>query len=273
MAKELITYGAENWGWKEWREIEGIKMKYVRWSMKLNRTTPWHTIRIDTGIAKIATDAAFRAMKFEEKLCRAKEDSLERMCWEQACRDEEEKWSRRDRQKSWNGKKELLESVGLSVREWNNIVREGTDRKQEIRTRLKEMYLEETEGDLKKSTYAREAKEIIGRVGRFYGKEVIRKSRNGLEILGRFRMGCESRANECWRKEEERKCRACNKGWEETIKHVLMECEITGKRDTDWKRQLNGDRASIGRLNEVIWKRRRLEVAGTGNLTSIAESP
>ena len=170
-------------------------------------------------------------MKFEEKLCRAKEDLLERMCWEQACRDEEEKWSRRDRQKSWNGKKELLESVGLSVREWNNNVREGTDRKQEIRTRLKEMYLEETEGDLKKSTYAREAKEIIGRVGRFYGKEVIRKSRNGLEILGRFRMGCQSRANEYWRKEEERKCRACNKGCEETIKHVLMECEITGKRD------------------------------------------
>ena len=64
-----------------------------------------------------------------------------------------------------------------------------------------------------------------------------------------------------------------NKGCEGTIKHVLMECEITGKRDTDWKRQLNGDRASIGSLNEVIWKRKRLEVAETGNLTSSAELP
>ena len=163
MAKELITYGTENWGWKEWKKIEGIKMKYVRWSMKLNRTTPWHTIRKDTEIGKIATDAAARAMKFEEKLCRANDDSLERMCWKQACKDEEEKWSRKERLKSWNGKKEFLESVGLSVREWNNSVREGTDRKQEIKVRLIGMHVEEMEGDLRKSTYAREAKEIIER--------------------------------------------------------------------------------------------------------------
>ena len=94
MVKGVIMYGAENWGWREWREIEGLKMKYVRWSMKLNRSTPWHTIRKDIGVRKMALEAAGRAMKFEEKLSRAKEDSLERIAWKQACRDEEEKWSR-----------------------------------------------------------------------------------------------------------------------------------------------------------------------------------
>ena len=29
MVKGVILYGAENWGWREWKEIEGIKMKYV----------------------------------------------------------------------------------------------------------------------------------------------------------------------------------------------------------------------------------------------------
>ena len=66
-------------------------MKYVRWTLKLNRNTPWHTIRKDTGIRKIAMDAATRAMKFVEKVSRAKEGMLERLSWEQACKDEEDK--------------------------------------------------------------------------------------------------------------------------------------------------------------------------------------
>ena len=40
MVEGAITYGAENWGWRGWKKIEGIKMKYVRWTLKLNRTTP-----------------------------------------------------------------------------------------------------------------------------------------------------------------------------------------------------------------------------------------
>ena len=40
MVKGVILYGAENWGWREWREIEGVKMKYVRWTLKLSRSTP-----------------------------------------------------------------------------------------------------------------------------------------------------------------------------------------------------------------------------------------
>ena len=106
MVKGIITFGAENWGWREWKEIERIKMKYVRWTLKLNRKTHWHTIRKNTGVRKIAMDATCRAMKFEEKISKAEEDSLERLSWEQACKDEEEKWRRKDRWKSWNGKRE-----------------------------------------------------------------------------------------------------------------------------------------------------------------------
>ena len=102
MVKGVILYRAENWRWKEWKEIEQIKMKYVRWTLKLKRTTPWHTIRKDTEIRKVALEAAARAMEFEEKLSRAKEGTLKRMVWERACKDEEDKWSRKERKASWN---------------------------------------------------------------------------------------------------------------------------------------------------------------------------
>ena len=80
LVKGVITYGAKNWGWREWVEIEEIIMKYMRWSIKLSRTTPWYTIRKDTGVGKITINAVRGAIKFEEKLISGKEDSLERMC-------------------------------------------------------------------------------------------------------------------------------------------------------------------------------------------------
>ena len=59
-----------------------------------------------------------------------------------------------------------------------------------------------------------------------------KNSRNGLEILGRFRMGNKARVNEYWKKEEEKLCRACMKEVE-TMKYILMDCEITGKDSMD----------------------------------------
>ena len=259
MVKGVITFGAENWGWKEWKELERIKMKYVRWTQKLNRNTPWHTIRKDTGIRKIAMDAATRAMKFEEKVSRAKEGTLERLSWEQACKDEEDGWRRKERGKSWKGKREFLEGVGISVKEWNDNVRSGWAMKPEIRERMDDLFKNETDREVNESAYSKEMVEILGNQGEsVYRKMEVKKSRNGMDILGRFRMGNEARANEYWRRDEEKSCRTCEEL--ETTRHILEECRITGKSGLDWKRQLNGDRISISRVNEVIWKRKRQEV-------------
>lgn len=88
--------------------------------------------------------------------------------------------------------------------------------------------------------------------GIYYKKEII-LSRNGLEIMGN-----ETRACEYWRKEEEKICRLCGKE-NETMKHVLKECEVTENRERDWTKYLKGDTKSLGKLNEVIWKRKRKE--------------
>lgn len=71
----------------------------------------------------MAIGALKRALKFEEKLGRAKERSIEKICWEQRCRDEEEAWSKGKRER--DGKREALERIGISVKEWNDRIRQG----------------------------------------------------------------------------------------------------------------------------------------------------
>lgn len=89
-----------------------------------------------------------------------------------------------------------------------------------------------------------------------YKRMELKMSRNGLEIMGRFRMGNETRVCEYWRNEEEKWCRLCESG-KEIMKHVLKECEVTGKGEGDWLRYLTGDTRSLGRLNEIVWRRKR----------------
>ena len=160
MVKGVVMYGAENWGWREWKEIEGIKMKYVRSTLKLNRTTPWHTIRKETGIRKIAMDAASRAMKFEEKLSRANRESLERTAWERACR-RRGKMEQEGQESFLEWKKKFLESAGTSVKEWNDCVRIGWDKRTEIREKRDDRFREDTDKEVMKSKCAREARKVL----------------------------------------------------------------------------------------------------------------
>lgn len=259
MMKGILLYGAEQWGWKEWKEIERIQMKYIRWTMKLNKNTPWHTIRKDASRRKIAGDALKRALKFEEKISKRGEEELERISWNQACRDEEEEWRKGERTGKDNGKREALEKAGWSVMAWNESLRRGENRAEEIVERTKLLETEDTEHEIEKSKYANDLKEIQGEERRTYTREEMKRSRNGLEVVGRFRMGNEKRANEYWRKEEDKLCRVCRRG-PETMQHVLEECEVAGTRNMDWKIQVSGDKRSISRLNGIRWKRKRLQV-------------
>lgn len=90
----------------------------------------------------------------------------------------------------------------------------------------------------------------MGRERKIYTSDEIKRSRNGLEVIGRFRMGNETRPNEYWRKEED-KLRRISRLFPETMSHVLEECEVTGTRNMDWKTQVNGDKKSISRLNGI----------------------
>lgn len=36
----MIDFGAEIWGWKEWKNVEWVQEEYIRWVLGLNERTP-----------------------------------------------------------------------------------------------------------------------------------------------------------------------------------------------------------------------------------------
>lgn len=197
-------------------------------------------------------------MKFEEKLSKAKDNTIEKLCWDVACREEEEEWIKGIRTRDVKEKRESLEKAGWSVKAWNEELRRGNIRSLELTGKVRERTREETNKEIEKSKYAEEIRVLERDNEDVYLKSGIKKSKNGLEVLARFRMGNEARACFYWKKEEEKKCRMCKKE-KETIKHVLIECELTGDRSRTLKEQLNGDRKSLSRLSQILWWRKRRE--------------
>ena len=63
LVASVIAYGAEIWGWKERKGLEKIQGRYLKWCLKLDRTTPAHIIMLETEREKIEVKAATRAMK------------------------------------------------------------------------------------------------------------------------------------------------------------------------------------------------------------------
>ena len=76
----VMSYGVEIWGLKEWKEIEKIQDKYIKWTLQLDKTTPSHIIHEETNRWKIAIQTAKRAMKFEQKVVQTEEDTLTEEC-------------------------------------------------------------------------------------------------------------------------------------------------------------------------------------------------
>ena len=62
----VMTYGIELIGWKQSAEMERIQLKYIEWSLGLNRCTPGYIVLAETNRKKIRIKAGRRAMKFKE---------------------------------------------------------------------------------------------------------------------------------------------------------------------------------------------------------------
>lgn len=67
----------------------------------------------------------------------------EKACWKQIRDRKEEEWSKGKREKEGNGKRELLEEVGLSIKEWNNSLQREEDKIEELLERLEREEKEE----------------------------------------------------------------------------------------------------------------------------------
>ena len=65
---EIMMYGMQLIAWKESVKMEWIQLKYIEWSLGLDRCTPDYIIFAETNRQEIRIRAGRRATKFEDKL-------------------------------------------------------------------------------------------------------------------------------------------------------------------------------------------------------------
>lgn len=56
-------------------------MDYIRWLFKLDFCTPRYVITREMVMDKLKVGWSIRAMRYEEKILRCKEESLVKKCW------------------------------------------------------------------------------------------------------------------------------------------------------------------------------------------------
>ena len=252
MISSIMRYGAEIWGWSTWKEIERVQERYLKWIFKANKTTPSHTLRKEARRVKLAIRMGKAAVKYERKLCYAKEGTLLKECWETAKK-------KKKREENNKKKEEFLRKRGWSVEEMVRKIEEGKPVWIELEERSKDIEKQERREELERSKYAAEIRKIITEELRSkYQIEEERKRRNETEVIGRFRLGCESKANKYWLKAEEKMCRLCRKE-PETLEHIIEKCSQTGNSNRRWEQVLRKGGENIHILQNIRWKRKRKE--------------
>lgn len=108
----------------------------------------------------------------------------------------------------------------------------------------------ESENKLTNSRYCKEIRWIVNNQKETLGyfRKDNNLSRKDVIKIARCRMGNETRENRYWKKEENRSCRLCEEA-EETIKHIMEECRISGRENQEsWEEtmeRITEDRSKI----------------------------
>lgn len=62
--KSVLLYGVKIWGYREWREVEGVGEKYIRWVLGVDWNTPGYIVREEGKRNKIRIETGVRALRF-----------------------------------------------------------------------------------------------------------------------------------------------------------------------------------------------------------------
>ena len=76
----VMVHGVEVWGWKEIGDLERIHKKYIKWTLGLDRETPDYIILEEANRTKMKVMQARRAMEYEGKIKRYREESIVKEC-------------------------------------------------------------------------------------------------------------------------------------------------------------------------------------------------
>lgn len=241
----------EVWGWKEQKNIEVLQERYIRWILRLDRETPGYLIRRETGREKLGVRALERAMRFEERIKKEEDGTLLKECW---------KWMRRNTKgKAEEERRGRLRELGWTKNDYESQIGEREEVRKEIIAKEKARNRMEGESKLINSRYCKKIRWVVNNQEEAPGylRKDSKLSRKEVIKIARHRMGNEARANKYWEKEENRRCRLCGKA-EETIKHIMEECGISGDgQQESWKETMEKIAERRSRIWQLEWLRKR----------------
>ena len=231
LVRSVISYKAKIWGLKEWKEIEKMQNKYIKWTLKLDKTIPSHIIHEETNRWKIAIQTAKRAMKFEQKVVQTEEDTLTKKSIRLVMATANGRTEMGERRRKFYEDKgssdtEVSRRIINGETVWPEMVEKGKD--EERQKRIAEIRVVQ----IRKKDRPSDNRQGVPS----YLKIAERKKKKQLETQARFRLESENRSA----------------------------TKIQGKK---WEELVNGERRNLANLMETTWKRRRTEIERQENST------
>ncbi|KAK4886246.1 hypothetical protein RN001_002517 [Aquatica leii] len=208
-------YGAEIWGWKEWRKVKGLQEKYWRWVLGLDRDTPGYIVREEVQIEKIRIETGKRAIKYEEEMRERTDCKILQECWKEI-KGGKVKYGQ-------EGREEYYKRNGYASEEVERLREEGVGTREEIIRRDRDSEKQERWTKIKESRYNRNYKDIKGEGVPEYLKDSEIKSNKRKKMVARFRCGNEELGNKYWKEEPEKLCRLCGEETED-LDHMRKRC-------------------------------------------------
>lgn len=250
LVESVGLFGAEIWGWRKEERLDGIKRKYTKWILGLERTTPNYILIEEGKLIETKIKAIKRAVKYEEE-ARNSEKILVKECLEEKEKDwgvgSEGKWAKM--------RKRMMEEEGYGKREREKCREEGKDITKGVIKNIMEKEVRERRKRIEESRYNKEYKRIIKEEKPEYLKR--RMKMKDRKMVARFRCGNEVREREFWKEEEEKMCRVCRKE-KESLWHVIRECEGT-RQEEELEVVLGEEGKGLRVLRMIVEKRKVME--------------
>lgn len=221
LAKTIMMYGVETWGWQAWKVLEKTQGRYIKMIMGLDTNTPDYIWRLESGRNRIATQAWTRATRYLVQVGKMGEERWPKICLKEELRaiqnNTASRWGK-ELKKAFSevGDGTILEELRIGdLMEQNAEHLQNAERvKNEQDTQLDWIRVD-------RSKYWERYKDIKTRVGReeYWTKREIRETDK--EQWTRLRCGNVGKSGN--KGLGEIKCRVCGDGKEE-IGHI-WECK------------------------------------------------
>ena len=216
--KEILLYGVEVWGWREWDIVEKERLWFLKRTLGVEKSTPKAIVRQETNHMSVWSESVIRVVKFEEKIFGLGEESLVKKVWMVMIESEGSSW------RKW--RRDCYASVGVSEEYVRLRMSGGSSVWMEVRRRWIDKEWQDSERELRETTYNpgfKKWKAASGTVPTYLLNNAF--SADDKRLLARSRCGSEERGLKYWMGDEYRSCLLCRAGldtWEHLAKNCLV---------------------------------------------------